>query len=102
MTTTGNCLGFVGVYYNIVIALVLAVAFMWLFKRAKGTKLYLKPWKLLFFAGITYLIEEIFVLLRTHQILDTPIYLDGFFGVIVVTFFLYMLLTQREYVETLK
>ena len=102
MNTVANCLGIIAVYYNILVALVMAATFLWLFHITDKKKFYIKPWKYLFLAGFTYFIEEIFVLLRIHNILDTPIYLDGFFGIAIVTFFIYMLLLQKEYVKGIK
>lgn len=102
MNTIANCLGVVSVYYNLLLALVLAAAFIWLFHITAEKKFYIKPWKALFFAGLFYLIEEIFVFVRIHGILVTPVYIDGFFGVVIVTCFIYMLLLQREYVRGIK
>ena len=102
MNAIANCLGIVAVYYNILIALVMAATFLWLFYITDERKIYIRPWKYLFLAGLTFFIEEIFIFLRIHNILDTPIYLDGFFGIVIVTFFIYMLLLQKEYVKGLK
>lgn len=101
MGTIANCVGVVSIYYNLLIGLILAACFLWLFYIAKKD-FYIKPWKVLFLAGIFYMIEEIFIVLRTHNIIYTPVYLDGFFGIIIVSLFIYMLLLQKEYVKGLK
>lgn len=102
MTTIANCIGIVTVYYNLLIAIAMAATFIWMFYIVDEKKIYIRPWKYLFWAGVAFLLEEIFVFLRMHNILMTPIYLDGFLGVVVVTFFIYMLLLQKEYVRGLK
>lgn len=102
MSVIPICLGIVALYYNIFIGLVFGAACLWLFHITDEKKVYIRPWKYLFLSGAAYLLEEIFVLLRIHNILITPNYLDGFFGIAVVTCFIYMLLLQKQYVEGMK
>lgn len=94
-----GCLGFTAIYYNLAIGLVNALLFIRLFTIPVKKGAYLKPWKILFIAGLVFFVEEILVFMRAMNLADVPLYVDGYFGLIIVALFLYMLLLQKEYME---
>ena len=94
-----GCLGFTAIYYNFLIGLVNTLLLIRLFTIPVKENIYLKPWKILFIAGLVFLLEEIFVLLRAMNLMKVPLYVDGYFGLIIIALFLYMVLLQKEYIQ---
>ena len=61
------CVGLVAPYYNLVLVVIVVILFLKLFSL-KNKNAYLKPWKLLFFAIIVYIIEESVTVLENLDI----------------------------------
>ncbi len=94
-----NCIGGVAPYYNLVLVLIAAILFIKLFSK-KNTKTYLMPWKILFFAVIVYVVEELLTVVAGLGIIPTSslILVNPILEMIIITAFIYVLLLQREYV----
>ncbi|MBI4016388.1 MAG: hypothetical protein HY363_01715 [Candidatus Aenigmarchaeota archaeon] len=87
--------GLVAPYYNLVLVAIAIWLFVVLFKTP-SKKVFLKPWIVLFFSLLIYVVEEILTVLRTAQIVKLPIHINGFFELVIISLFIYALLLQRE------
>lgn len=94
-----GCLGFSAIYFNFLIGLINTLVLIRLFTIPTKKGIYLKPWKVLFIIGIIFLVEELFVFLRALGMMSVPLYVDGYFGLIIIALFLYMVMLQREHVK---
>ena len=93
-------LGTAAPYYNLVFAFVALLLFIRLFRtHAKNKATLLFPWKLLFVGMLVFIIEEVLTVLRLTGILHIPVYINGFFELVIVTLFLYALLIQKEIIS---
>lgn len=101
MTYFYNCLGLVAPYYNMVLVVILVILFIALFRRS-DKKVFIKPWKLLFFAICIYIIEEITTILASANLVVLPDLVNAVLETVIVTSFIYMVLIQREYVKNEK
>ncbi len=89
--------------YNLGMVVIVIWLFIRLFtSKIKDKKVYLMPWKLLFFAVIVFVIEEGLTVLRMMEIIDIPIHINGFFELLIVCTFIYSLLLQKEHIKTAK
>ncbi|MBW3019280.1 hypothetical protein KY329_03795 [Candidatus Woesearchaeota archaeon] len=83
--------------YNLGLVVLAAILFIRLFTvKVRNKKVYLTPWKLLFFAMIIFVIEEVLTILRTKDIVNIPIHINGFFELVIIITFIYALLLQKE------
>jgi len=83
--------------YNLGLVVVAAILFIRLFRTpVKNKKVYLKPWILLFFAMIVFVVEEILTILRAKDVINIPIHINGFFELVIIIAFIYALLLQKE------
>ncbi|MCK5282048.1 MAG: hypothetical protein KAK00_01440 [Nanoarchaeota archaeon] len=94
----GECLGLVAPYYNLTLVLVVLVLFLKLFS-IHNKKVFLLPWKLLFFAVAVYIVEELLTVFIFAGIIVVPRIINAVFEFIIITIFIYFLLIQREYLE---
>jgi len=94
-----NCLGRIAPYYNLVLVVIVALLFIKLFTKQKK-KIYLIPWKILFFAVIVYVIEEVLTVSAGLEVIPASslILVNPILEMIIITAFIYVLLLQREYV----
>lgn len=79
---------------------------LWLFIilvsiKVHDRRVYTTPWKLLFFAVIVFVIEEVLTVLRMQGVVDIPRHINGFFELIIISTFIYALLLQKEYLKRL-
>ena len=94
----GESLGIVAPYYNLVLVLIVLVMFLKLFS-IKNKKVFLLPWKLLFFAVSVYILEEMLTVFKIAGIVDIPRFINAVFEFVIITIFLYMLLIQKEHLR---
>ncbi|MEM4254434.1 MAG: hypothetical protein QXR48_03580 [Candidatus Woesearchaeota archaeon] len=99
MVEFGVALGMIAPYYNLILVLVAVLLFIALFRTEQKAKVFLFPWKLVFFSLIIYVIEEGLTILRALGIVDIPVHINGFFELIIVSAFIYALLLQKEYIK---
>ena|SRR3989338_8129167 len=95
------CVGLVAPYYNLVLVVIVVILFLKLFSL-KNKNAYLKPWKLLFFAIIVYIIEESVTVLENLDIVRVSKLLFPLFEMVIIVSFIYMLLLQKEYINKQK
>lgn len=93
----GKCIGTAASYYNIVFVVIAILLFIKLLKIP--TQLYKRPWKLLFIAVLVYVLEEILTILQGAGIISFPHFIVGFFEMVIILLFVYMLLLQRDYIK---
>lgn len=89
--------------YNLGFVLIAIFLFIKLFTTpVRDKRVYLMPWKLLFFALIVFIIEEVLTVLRQLDIINIPKHINGFFELIIICTFIYTLLLQREHMKIAK
>lgn len=93
-----DCLGIVAPYYNLVLVLIVLVMFLKLF-AIPNKKIFLLPWKLLFFAVVIYIAEEILTVFNYAGILTVPRVLNAIFEFGIIIIFIYVLLLQKEFLK---
>ena len=96
-----NALGLAAPYYNLALVLIVILLFLRLF-RTRNKNAYTLPWKLLFFAVLVYVAEEIVTVIAATGLIHPPKVLFPVFEMIIITTFIYMLLLQKEYVSNPK
>ncbi len=64
--------------------------------RIKSKKIDLTPWTFVFGALAVGLLEEVSIVLRSAQIVNIPIHINGFFEIIIISLLLYTLLLKRK------
>lgn len=83
--------------YNLAFVAIAVCLFITLFRTpVKSRKAYVKPWIYIFCALMVFLVEEILTVLRAHDIINIPIHINGFFELMIIIFFIYALLLQKE------
>src|SRR3989338_3806310 len=94
-------LGIVAPVYNLFMAIIAFYLFLMLF-RLPNRLVYMKPWYVLFAAFCVFLIEELLTILRQLDIIVVPKQfpvVNGVFEMVIVSLFIYMLFSQREYIK---
>ena len=98
MTDILLCLGRVAPYYNLVFVAIVIILFVYFFKT-KGKKIYSKPWKFLFSAILIFVLEEILTVINDLGIISLSKLIAPLLEMLMISLFIYMLLTQREYLK---
>ena len=93
-----TCLGIVAPYYNLALVIVVILLFLKLFS-IKTKRIYILPWKILFFALLIYVFEEIVTVLAMSNIIVVFPLMFPVLEMVIITSFIYMLLLQKEYVK---
>ncbi len=89
--------------YNLGLVIIAIFLFVKLFSTPiRDKRVYLMPWKILFFALLVFIIEEVLTVLRGADIINIPKHINGFFELIIICTFLYMLLLQKEHIKLTK
>jgi len=100
MTGFATACAIVSPYYNLVFALIALYMFLKLLKtKAKSKKVFLLPWKLILFALLIYMVEEIITVFRAMGWISIPIHINGFFELVIISLFIYTLLLQKQYLS---
>jgi len=87
--------------YNLGLVLIAVWLFLKLFTTpVRDRRVYLMPWKLLFFAVLVFIVEELLTVLRAMGVINIPVHINGFFELIIICTFIYTLLLQKEHVKT--
>ena len=95
-----QCIGYAASYYNLGLVLIAIILFIKLFTTPiKDKRVYLMPWKLIFFAVLVYIVEEVLTILRVLDVINIPRHINGFFELIMICTFIYMLLLQKEHMK---
>jgi heme A synthase len=97
MVEIGVALGMIAPYYNLAMVLIAVFVFIALFRTEQKAKVFLFPWKLVFFALLVFIVEEVLTILRAMGIIDIPIHINAFFELVMISVFIYALLLQKEY-----
>jgi hypothetical protein len=99
----GLSLAEVAPLYNLGLVVIAIFLFIKLFNTpVKDRRVYLMPWKLLFFSLLVFIIEEVLTVLRQMEIINIPKHINGFFELIIICTFIYTLLLQREHIKLTK
>jgi hypothetical protein len=86
--------------YNLGFVLIAIFLFIKLFTTpVRDKRVYLMPWKLLFFALLVFIVEEVLTVLRQLEIINIPKHINGFFELIIICTFIYTLLLQKEHMK---
>ncbi|HIH39731.1 TPA: hypothetical protein HA219_03360 [Candidatus Woesearchaeota archaeon] len=98
--TLGQSVAMVAPYYNLVFAVICVVLFIKLFSYSSKRFAYVKPWKILFFGFILFIIETVMTILRGLGIIKFHPAIFPAFEMVIVTSFIYMLLLQKQFAKT--
>jgi len=86
--------------YNLGFVVIAIFLFVKLFRTPlRDKRVYLMPWKLLFFALMVFVVEEVLTVLRAHDVVNIPVHINGFFEVIIICTFIYAILLQKEHLK---
>jgi hypothetical protein len=86
--------------YNLGLVIIVVYLFLKLFTvPVRDKRVYLMPWKLLFFAVLVFIVEELLTVLRQAEIINIPVHINGFFELIIICTFIYTLLLQKEHMK---
>jgi heme A synthase len=99
MVELGVALGMIAPYYNLAMVVVVIWLFFALFRTEPKAKVFLFPWKLLFFSVIVFVVEEILTVLRSADVINIPVHINAFFELVIIAVFIYALLLQKEHVS---
>ena len=99
MSLLGAAAGIVAPYYNMGLAIVVIILFIKLFKEQKGKKARHMQWKLLFAALMIFLVQQSLTILKQMGTIYYPQFINQFFELGMITFFIYMVLAQKQYVK---
>jgi len=89
--------------YNLGLVAIAVYLFIRLFTTpVRDKRVYLTPWKILFFAVMVFVLEEIITVLRFVGLIDIPRHINGFFELIIIITFIYALLLQNEHIKEKK
>ena len=95
MTGIGEALNVAAPFYNLALVAVVLVLFWRLFSiKNRGTSL--RPWKLVLFGVIIFIVEELITILRSLGVITIGRYINGFFELAIIILFIYTLLEQKE------
>ena len=86
--------------YNLGLVVIAIVLFIKLFTTpVRDKRVYLMPWKVLFFALMIFIIEELLTVFRTIGAINIPVHINGFFELAIICTFIYTILLQREHLR---
>ena len=89
--------------YNLGFVIIVIFLFLKLLSTPiRDKRVYLLPWKIIFFAVTIYIVEEGLTILRQLEIINVPVHINGFFELIIICTFIYMLLMQKEHLKKTK
>lgn len=91
-----TCLGIAAPYYNMVLVTILVILFVYLLRLPNKKKVYVEPWKYLFYALCLFIIEEIMTILKAIGLIDYPHIILPVFEFVMISLFIYMCLLQRD------
>ena len=86
-------------YYNLALVVIVLCLYYKLFTTS-AKKSYLLPWKVMFFAVLVYIVEELITVLRAAGLLNITLYVNGFFELVIISLFIYTLLLQKQHIES--
>ena len=86
--------------YNLGLVIIVVFLFIRLFNTPiRDRRVHLMPWKLLFFAVIVFVIEEVITVMRQMDIINIPVHINGLFEFVIICVFIYTLLLQKEHAK---
>lgn len=89
--------------YNLGLVVIAIFLFIKLFATPiRDKRVYLMPWKLLFFALMVFVVEELLTVMRAMDVINIPRHINGFFELIIICTFIYMILLQKEHIKLSK
>jgi len=96
----GDAVAMVAPYYNLVLIAILFVLFFKLFSYDSKRFAYLKPWRLLFWGIVLFLVETVMTILKKMGMINYPWVLFSIFEMVIVLMFIYMVLLQKQFIKT--
>ncbi|MBI2546689.1 hypothetical protein HYV81_05935 [Candidatus Woesearchaeota archaeon] len=92
-----ECAGYMAPFYNLVLVVIVLILFVKLF-LTPNRKVYLEPWKWLFYALLIYIAEELLTIADASGVAVSDI-VYPFLETLIIACFIYMLLLQRAYTK---
>ncbi len=100
MSLYTECLGYVAPFYNLAFVVIVVLMFIKLL-RTQNKRVYTEPWKWLFYAILIFIVEEILTVLDASGYMINNLVFPVL-ETLIISCFIYMLLLQREYVNSKK
>lgn len=100
MADLGLAIASVAPLYNLGLAIIATILFIKLFSYESSRFAYVKPWKILFFGFILFIIETVMTILRSLNLISFHPAIFPLFEMIIITSFIYMLLLQKQFIKT--
>ena len=97
---TGQAVGLVAPYYNLALAVIVIVLLFKLFSYSSSRFSYSKPWKVFLYGFSIFIIETIMTILRGLGYITFHPAIFPLFEMTIITLFIYMILLQKQYVQT--
>ena len=94
--TVAEALTIAAPFYNLALVVIVLLLFGKLFTTPSKKKVFLKPWHFIFAAVLIFVFEEVITILRSAQILDIAVFINGYFELAIISLFIYTLLILRE------
>jgi len=98
--TLGEAVAQVAPLYNLVLVIIAIILFIILFKQDSSKFAYYRPWKILFFGIIIFVVETIMTILRGNGIIAFHPAIFAGFEFVIISLFIFMLLLQKQFVKT--
>ena len=98
--TLGESVAAVAPLYNLALAIICIVLFVKLFSYSNKRFAYVKPWKILFFGFILFIVETVMTILRSLGTIKFNPAIFPIFEMVIITSFIYMLLLQKQFAKT--
>ncbi len=91
-------------FYNLALVVVVFILFYILFTLPKNNNIYIKPWFFLMLGVIVFIIETVLTIMRNTYSWDKSTFgiLFGIFEMAIISLFIYMILLEKEHIQTLK
>lgn len=96
----GDAIALVAPLYNLILAIIVVVMFIRLFSYGESKFAYIKPWRLVFYGLLIFIVEELMTVLRSLGLITFHPAIFPLFEMVIVTLFIYMILLQKQYVKT--
>ncbi|MBW2992905.1 hypothetical protein KY345_06865 [Candidatus Woesearchaeota archaeon] len=98
MVHVAECIGIGAQYYNLAFAVIVIFLYIGLLRLPPG-KVFMKPWKYIFLSLCIYIVEQIISILNTIGWITAHPLVFPIFEFIIITIFIYTLLTLREHIK---
>jgi len=91
-----NAIAQVAPIYNLAFVIITIILFVKLLRTANILKTDMTPWKIIFVSVMVYVVEEVLTVLRSFEVIDISVHINGFFELVIIALFIYAILVQKQ------